>query len=474
MNELTEMMLDVAADRLEILFLPSLVKFLDLQTLTIFPFLCKASVNHVNKSRDEIGYWLACCHAFVHMNGLFMRPDEGVLAKSSRKYFFDELWIAKQKWQYNNENDVNSSTCIQTFKIKVSCRFRPGSRGHHNMCLPLHQFLKVRREARAKEKSQSIETSDLLVGEADPVEYLDPFLGYLMREPVLLLSSGKICERAVAVQCIIRGGKDPFNNERLTREMIIPQVELSSQIAAWRLKKGSVDVSVGVGELKSLIEGGAIDPELLDALMEAANLNHISKRAKIDANSKNSTLQDNNEDDAEDAAFEDDGNNFLEANVTADLLVENTIRDDVQDDVHGSFENKENNDSNFNSKFSTPKNATARVIDLNEKVGCASLHVPGTGVKQFHFSNLYDGESSQSSVYSNSACDSVVAALNGYNSCILCYGQTGKYSPYVPSVRTLHTYPLYVLSIRTIHTFCPTSVAHTSVTSICSSIYIFS
>ena len=82
MNELTEMMLDVAADRLEILFLPSLVKFLDLQTLTIFPFLCKASVNHVNKSRDEIGYWLACCHAFVHMNGLFMRPDEGVLARA--------------------------------------------------------------------------------------------------------------------------------------------------------------------------------------------------------------------------------------------------------------------------------------------------------------------------------------------------------------------------------------------------------
>lgn len=86
-------------------------------------------------------------------------------------------------------------------------------------------------------------------------------------------------------------------------------------------------------------------------------------------------------------------------------------------------------EESLSSKFAVGKGFAARVIDLNISAGCASMHVPGVGVKQFHFSNLYDGISSQSAVYSTSANDSIVAALNGFNSCILCYGQTGKLKP---------------------------------------------
>lgn len=261
----------VALDRMEILLLPSVIRFFDFQSLCDLPFLCKTANVRVNQITDDIGYWLGCCHAYVYHNGLFMRTDEGMILKNARKYFFDELLVAKHKWNCPDETDGKNS--IQTFKIKVSCRFRPGDRGQQNMSLPLHQFLKVKREARAKEKLLQKETSDLLLGEVDPVEYLDPFLGYLMREPVLLQSSGKICERAIAIQCILRGSKDPFNGERLTREMIIPQPELSSQILAWRLKKESVDISVGVSEVKTLIDEGTIDPELLDALMEVSEFN---------------------------------------------------------------------------------------------------------------------------------------------------------------------------------------------------------
>lgn len=257
---------------MEILLLPSVIRFLDFQALCGLPFLCRTARRCVNQIPDDVGYWLACCHAYVQHNGLFMRTDEGMLLKNARKYFFEELLIAKYKWDCLDEAEGNNN--IQTFKIKVSCRFRPGDRGQQNMNLPLHQFLKVKREARAKERLQLKESSGLLVGEADPVEFLDPFLGYLMREPVLLQSSGKICERAIAVQCILRGSKDPFNGERLTREMIVPQLELSSRISIWRLKKESIDISVGVAEVKSLIDEGAIDPELLDALMEVSVSQH--------------------------------------------------------------------------------------------------------------------------------------------------------------------------------------------------------
>ena len=251
---------------MEILLLPTVIKFLDFTTLNRFPFLCKTTAAHVTRSCDGIGYWFSYSCSFAHHYGLFMRPDECILIKNARKHFFDELWVAKEKWLSVNENDSSSST--HAFKIKVSCRFRPGGRGHHNMCLPLHQFLKVRRD----KNKLSENSSDLLVGEEDPAEFLDPFLGSLMREPVMLLSSGKICERVIAVQCILRGGRDPFNGEKLATEMMVFQAELSDRISAWRRKKELTDVSVGIGEVKLLIEEGAIDPELLDALMEVRNI----------------------------------------------------------------------------------------------------------------------------------------------------------------------------------------------------------
>jgi hypothetical protein len=46
-------------------------------------------------------------------------------------------------------------------------------------------------------------------------------------------------------------------------------------------------------------------------------------------------------------------------------------------------------------KFSSMIGKTARVISVDEKNGCASMHVPGMGVRPFHFSNLFDGAASQ-------------------------------------------------------------------------------
>ena len=97
---------------------------------------------------------------------------------------------------------------------------------------------------------------------------------------------------------------------------------------------------------------------------------------------------------------------------------------DLSNEDRNNMEN--HSEEGLSSKFAVGKGFAARVIDLNAAAGCSSMHVPGVGVKQFHFSNLFDGTSTQSVVYSSCASDSIVAALNGFNSCILCYGQTGK------------------------------------------------
>ena len=182
---------------LQLLSIPELIQLLDYETLKHFVVICKATSAQASttaKTADGVCYWYAVCRSFAYAKGLYM-PTQGahIIMKHPRNYYFDELVVARHKWE--TKTDV---VRYHEFKIKVGCRFRPGVRGQQNMCLPLHQFLKVKRKA-AKEK-QDDSKNQLLVGEEDPPEYVDPFLGSLMREPVLLSSSGKICDRVLAVQ----------------------------------------------------------------------------------------------------------------------------------------------------------------------------------------------------------------------------------------------------------------------------------
>merc|ERR1719377_396390 len=51
---------------------------------------------------------------------------------------------------------------------------------------------------------------------------------------------------------------------------------------------------------------------------------------------------------------------------------------------------------------------------------------PGAGVRPFIFRRVFDGECSQQRLFTMAARSPVVAALNGFNACLLCYGQTGS------------------------------------------------
>ena len=159
---------------------------------------------------------------------------------------------------------------------------------------------------------------------------------------------------------------------------------------------------------------------------QAASLDHVAKRAQIDASNRfNSYPSDS------DIRYDDSDGGQVDAE-DADIT-ESTVQDphdiDVDEDLERSLELARSRSDRSQEKSSdrvlSSRSATARVIDVNGKAGCLTMHVAGMGVRPFHFSNLYDGDASQSSVYYSSASDSVAAALNGYNSCVLCYGQTG-------------------------------------------------
>ena len=89
-----------------------------------------------------------------------------------------------------------------------------------------------------------------------------------------------------------------------------------------------------------------------------------------------------------------------------------------------------------------------RIVDVNEEKAAVSMHVPGLGVRPFLFNRLglqlfssctayhtyihacmhrvFDGSSSQESVFEKTVTDTVSAVMTGFNACILCYGQTGQ------------------------------------------------
>jgi len=208
--------------------------FLDYTSLCQFAQVNRSIYNFLTKDKAS-GYWQAVCNSFSVEKGLYSTADV-FYSGGSRQFFFGTLFSAKDKWTEaktiaeGDETTETNAGKTQTFKIEVGCRFRPGERKDKNLVVPLHQFLKVRRQKAA-------ETNSFCVGEADPEEYLDPFLKTLMRDPVKLGTSDRILERSVAVQCILRGGKDPFNNQKLTMQNLIPMPELAASIEAWRKKE---------------------------------------------------------------------------------------------------------------------------------------------------------------------------------------------------------------------------------------------
>jgi len=66
-----------------------------------------------------------------------------------------------------------------------------------------------------------------------PSEFLDPILSELMVDPVLL-PSGITIDRPVIERSLLSSPTDPFSRKPLTKDMLVPNIELKQKIEEWK------------------------------------------------------------------------------------------------------------------------------------------------------------------------------------------------------------------------------------------------
>lgn len=436
---------------IEVLLLPPVLQLLEFEQVVRLKELNKTTYKELQENPQQYGYWNAMCLSLCALRRLYtpylleltyMVKNHSLSSALVKKHFWKDLWPARKKWSIVAEEQPNEPMQDAQakkdeegeFKICVACRFRPGARNQNEMNLPLHQFLKLRRKetklAKQLENNDAKDNSDkILVGEQDPVEFVDPFLNSLMRNPVLLTTSNRIIEKAIAVQCLLRNGRDPFNARKLSRKNIIPQPELQQRINDWKEekeRKTQEGLRVDIHTVKSnLIDGSSADPELLEMLQEAEKMSMLADKTERLARNRKKFHCDNPDTPA------GDGDGAAEEEETAHAVV--PVNGPVNDENENNSNQQENSDveghegDGSNDKAGWRKTQEApRVIDVSEAKAEINMHVTGVGVRSFNFSHVYDGPSTQAHLYDSAIKPTVGHVLNGFNSSILCYGQTGS------------------------------------------------
>eukprot|EP00092_Neocalanus_flemingeri_P031431 GFUD01034137.1.p1 GENE.GFUD01034137.1~~GFUD01034137.1.p1 ORF type:complete len:1600 (-),score=340.09 GFUD01034137.1:699-5498(-) len=83
-----------------------------------------------------------------------------------------------------------------------------------------------------KEEANKTDTEADITTEA-PDEFLDPIMSTLMKEPVILPSSGKVVDRSTIAKHLLSDETDPFNRQPLTMDMVKPDLVLKAKIQKW-------------------------------------------------------------------------------------------------------------------------------------------------------------------------------------------------------------------------------------------------
>lgn len=75
-----------------------------------------------------------------------------------------------------------------------------------------------------------------MLGDA-PEEFLDPLTYTLMRDPVVMPTSGTSIERAVILRHLMSDPRDPISRKPLTPEQLQDNTELKARIEAWKAER---------------------------------------------------------------------------------------------------------------------------------------------------------------------------------------------------------------------------------------------
>ena len=238
-----------------------------------------------------------------------------------------------------------------------------------------------------------------------------------MHEPVLLQSSQRIVDRSIAVQCVLRGGRDPFNNQRLSMDMLIPQEEIMSRIKVWRDEnKGRPDVAVDREEVGFLVDELNKSANLVDVLRDVEKMNAILRKTRELAFAY-VPQPDEDDEDAEDA--DEQGEVEPQQQEMPLSLSELSALNPRAARLRGK-------DEETMASAESRKKDTAKVISVNPVQSTVTMNVPGRGVNPFYFSTVFDQQAGQKTIFDSTVAEAVTAALNGENACLLCYGQVRR------------------------------------------------
>jgi hypothetical protein len=254
-------------------------------------------------------FWAAMAHSLAGEHALYtLEPTRTAIAAAPeagsawRRHFLEQLWPARDKWRSSGGGDGGDARA--GFSIQVSVRFRPGPRSNRGLALPLHQFLRVRREQEAVGGGRGggggggggggSGGGDELAGGwlasmTPPARFLDPLLGHVMRDPVVLPRCGTIVDRASLLShARMRGPVSPIDGLSCDPAACEDAAELRRDIDAWRARASAAHAAgneVGLDAAHALIEsmGENLPPEVLRALQEAAVLRDIAKAALCSA-----------------------------------------------------------------------------------------------------------------------------------------------------------------------------------------------
>ena len=354
---------------------PAIFAFCNVLDLQKMFFINKKILDLIHSKGDVCGYWQACCVNLSKEYGLYISEERN--HTGNKFFFFSELWYSREKFD-------NESQSMVSFKIQVASRFRPGKQDNRGITVPLHQFLKVKRQ----QLTTSEPEKTVLVGTAEPEHFLDPILGTIMKDPVMLSTSGRIVDRSVAIQYLLRGGRDPFSNKKMSNESLIPQMDLKVQIADWKKQKYTQNVNLDANEVKMLVDEASIDPDIICALMEAQQLDFAAKRSLCDL-AEESSYSRNRTDLNHETVPENIHESFAE-NLSVDHPEDLQYLADLGrvapiniGDVNsglGNYEQSKALDENeectkkWNKQKESPK-----LLEVSNEKSCVSVNVPGTG-----------------------------------------------------------------------------------------------
>ena len=109
------------------------------------------------------------------------------------------------------------------------------------MCARVHLHVQIQMlQSLAVQVAQAavhVQAEEDITGDDIPDEFLDPIMQTLMKDPVILPTSGTIMDRATILRHLLSDERDPTSRQPLTADMLIPAEELKAKITAWLQQK---------------------------------------------------------------------------------------------------------------------------------------------------------------------------------------------------------------------------------------------